>query len=234
MWQQSIPEEKITPQVKVNILSLLMSAYVLLLCLTVCFANFFITVFGMTLPGGIFVFPITFIICDVVGEVYGFSVARMFIWVGMISKLLFSSFAVLSLKSPHPEFFQHAAAYDTVFSPTLRYVISGMAGFFFGEFLNLYILSKWKIKVSGQFFALRSFCTTAIGQAILSIIVDFLAFYGKMTHSQLAWMMFSGWTVKMAYSLFFIMPAWMLVKHLKEHYKIDVFDVNTNFNPFRF
>ena len=245
MWQQTSTQEsekfraaeKITQlapkQFQCSKLSVLLALYVVLLCLTVCFANNFTNVFGMTLPGGIYVFPISFIICDIVGEVYGFGVARLFIWIGIAMELCFAGISELLILIPNAEFFQHGAAYETVFSPTIRYVLSGIAGFFFGEFLNIYILAKWKIKTSGRYFVIRSICTTGIGQALLSIIVDILAFYGKMDNTQLLKMMLSGWAVKMTYSLVFVLPAYLIVRHLKLHDKIDVYDTQTNFNPFR-
>ncbi|MBM7074401.1 VUT family protein [Shewanella sp. 202IG2-18] len=69
-----------------------------MLCLTVCFANNFISIQGITLPGGILVFPITFIICDVVSEVYGYSIAKAFIWIGIIAELIFSSLSLFISK----------------------------------------------------------------------------------------------------------------------------------------
>ena len=231
MWQQT---EQLNYTFKFHKLSILLAFYIVLLCLTVCFANNFISIQGLTLPGGILVFPITFIICDVVSEVYGYSIAKAFIWIGIIAELIFSSLSLFIIQSPHPEFFQHAEAYNTVFKPTMRYVLSGMAGFLFGEFLNIYVLAKWKIKVKGRYFPFRSVCTTAIGQGFLSIIVDSLAFYGKVTNQQLLTMMLTGWAIKMIYSLCFVMPAWALVHHLKKRENIDVYDTKTNFNPFRF
>lgn len=211
----------------------LSSFYVLMLCLTVCFANNIIQTFDMTLPGGIFVFPLSFIVCDVVGEVYGYGIARTFIWIGIISELIFASASQLLILIPHPEFFQHGEAYTTVFSPTLRYVLSGIAGFFVGEFLNIYILSRWKVYWKGKLFVVRSVCTTAIGQLLLSIVVDYLAFYGKMATPHLWMMIFSGWKMKMIYSLLFVLPASMIVRYLKRTDKVDHFDTNTNYNPFK-
>ncbi|WP_218938222.1 queuosine precursor transporter [Parashewanella tropica] len=227
----TVKSQEVIPHKKVL---MLLALYLAILCLTVCFANNFILVFNMTLPGGIFVFPISFIICDVVNEVYGYSTARLFIWIGIIVELIFAytSQAIISL--PNPETFLHGAAYTTVFEPTVRYVFSGMAGFFCGEFLNNYVLSKTKIWLRGKHFIVRSVCTTAIGQGLLSIVVDSLAFGGKLSNANLVKMMIAGWKIKMAYSLIFVIPAWFVVKYIKKHDKVDVYDTNTNFNPFRF
>ena len=219
-------------EVKKNLLFLL-AFYIVLLCTTVSFANDFDDVFGLILPGGIYVFPLTFIICDIVSEVYGYNVGRIFIWIGIVSEFLFTGISELIILVPHPDFFTHGSDYTVVFSPTMRYVISGMTGLLVGEFLNIYILAKWKIKLEGRLFIIRSVCTTALGQALLSIVVDTLAFSGKMNIPDLLWMMLCGWNVKMLYTLFFVLPAWLIVRYLKHKDKIDFYDIKTNFNPFK-
>ncbi|MBM7074716.1 queuosine precursor transporter [Shewanella sp. 202IG2-18] len=217
-----------------NKLLFLQAAYLSVLCLTVCFANYFIKVFGMTLPGGIFVFPVSFIICDVVVEVYGYTTAKMFVWLGIIVEVFFAFTSQWITALPNPDVFIHAQAYNTVFEPTVRYVFSGMAGFFCGEFMNAYLLSTTKIWLQGKHFIVRSVCTTALGQGLLSIVVDYLAFSGKMSNTALVKMVFSGWKIKMAYSLLFVVPAWFIVRYIKKKDNIDVYDTNVNYNPFWF
>ena len=68
---------------------------------------------------------------------------------------------------------------------------------------------------------------------MLSIIVDTLAFGGKMSTPNLLWMMFSGWSIKMLYSFVFVVPAWIIVRYLKRKEGIDYYDTKTNFNPFK-
>jgi len=211
----------------------LFAVYIVFLCITVSFANDFNDIFGLILPGGIYVFPLTFIICDIVSEVYGYSVARTFIWLGIFSEFTFALISEFIILMPHPDFFTHGPDYETVFSPTMRYVLSGMVGFIVGEFLNIYLIAKWKIKLKGKLFIIRSVCTTALGQALLSIIVDTLAFGGKMSTPNLLWMMFSGWSIKMLYSFVFVVPAWIIVRYLKRKEGIDYYDTKTNFNPFK-
>ena len=143
-------------EIKKSVLFLL-AFYVALLCVTVSFANDFNEFFGLILPGGIYVFPLTFIICDVVSEVYGYKLASLFIWIGIISELIFASLSEIIILIPHPDFFIHGADYTTVFSPTMRYVLAGMAGFFVGEFINIYLLAKWKIKLKGRLFIIMKY-----------------------------------------------------------------------------
>lgn len=199
---------------------------------TVCLANKLTMVNGWVLPGGIFVFPFTFGICDIVGEVYGYAYPRLFIWVGVLSEFMFSLVLIGVSHTTAPEYFKHPEAYQIVFDPTFRYVVSGLIALLVGEFVNVYLLAKWKVALRGRFFIFRSLLSTGIGQACLTIIVDILNYTGKMPTDDLISMMISGYSWKMVVAVLLIVPAWIMVKYLKKAENIDHYDVNTNFNPF--
>lgn len=199
---------------------------------TVCLANRITVVGGMLEPGGIFVFPLTFTICDIVGEVYGYAYPRLFIWIGVLSELVFAVIVTSVSHMPFAEFLKHPEAYQIVFDPTLRYVGAGMIALLVGEFANVYFLAKWKISLRGKFFIARSLVSTAFGQACLTIIVDILNYTGKLSSNGLVWMMFCGYMWKMCYAVIMVFPAWLLVKNLKKVENVDHYDINTNFNPF--
>lgn len=213
---------------------LFLGLYLTFLLSTVCLASRITLVNTMLVPGGIFVFPITFCICDIVGEVYGYAYPRLFIWVGILAEFLFSLLVIAVSHLQVPEFFNNAPAYQIVFDPTLRYVCSGLVGLLVGEFMNVYLLAKWKIFLRGKFFILRSLLSTALGQACLTIIVDLLNYFGKLSESSLGWMMLCGYLWKMAFACIMVFPAWLLVRYLKKIENIDYYDINTNFNPFVF
>lgn len=212
----------------------LLAVYLTLMLSTVCLASKIIVIGNIVLPGGIFVFPLAFNMCDVVGEVYGYAYPRMFIWIGVIAEVLFMMVTIAVSHLPSPAYVHHAEAYQMVFDPTLRYVLSGLAGLLVGEFVNIYLLAKAKIAMRGKYFIIRCLISTAIGQGTLTIIVDILNYIGKMPNHDLIVMMISGFSWKMVFGLIFAFPVWMLVKYLKKAEQIDFYDVNTNFTPFTF
>lgn len=209
-----------------------LSCYLTFMLATVCLANKLTVIGNMILPGGIFVFPFTFGICDVVGEVYGYAYPRLFIWVGVFAEFIFSLVLIAVSHTTAPDYFKYPEAYQIVFDPTLRYVVSGLIALLVGEFVNVYLLAKWKIALRGRFFIFRSLLSTAMGQACLTIIVDILNYTGKMPTGDLISMMFSGYYWKMCFAVLLAFPAWLLVKCLKKTENIDHYDVTTNFNPF--
>jgi len=206
--------------------------YLIFLLSTVCLAGKIIQIGPMLVPGGIFVFPITFCICDIVGEVYGYAYPRLFIWIGVLAEFIFSFIVITVSHLSSPNFFNDAEAYQIVFDPTIRYVGSGLIGLLVGELTNVYLLAKWKIFLKGKFFVFRSLLSTAFGQALLTVIVDILNYFGKMAEHSLGWMMVCGYFWKMCSALIMAFPAWLLVRYLKKVEHIDHYDIHTNFNPF--
>ncbi|HAU3758483.1 TPA: queuosine precursor transporter [Legionella pneumophila] len=211
---------------------LLLGLYLTFLLTTVCLASRITQIGSMLEPGGIFVFPLTFSICDIVGEVYGYAYPRLFIWIGVLAEFLFSLVVITVSHLPAPEFFTQASAYEMVFDPTLRYVGSGLVGLLIGELTNVYLLSKWKIFLKGKFFIMRSLLSTALGQALLTIVVDMLNYFGKLSEHHLGWMMVCGYLWKMGCAVLMVFPAWLVVKYLKKVEEVDHYDIHTNFNPF--
>lgn len=213
---------------------LFLGLYLTFLLSTVCLAGRITRINTLILPGGIFVFPLTFCICDIIGEVYGYAYPRLFIWVGVLAEFIFSLLVIIVSHLPSTDFFNYVQDYQIVFDPTLRYVGSSLAGLLIGELTNIYLLTKWKIYLKGRFFILRSLLSSAFGQALLTIIVDFLNYQGKMNHHYLGWMMVCGYFWKMGFATMMVFPAWIIVRYLKRIEQVDHYDINTNFNPFIF
>ena len=213
--------------------NLLLVLYITFLLLVVSLANRFLMLGGMLQAGGIFVFPLTFLICDAISEVYGYSLARKFIWLGAFCELIFALTATAIVHLPYPTEWQHYSAYKVVFDPTIRYVLSGLVALLVGEFINVYILVKWKIRLQGRLFWLRSIIAAACGQAALTIIVDICAFLGVMSLESLVWMMYSGFAWKMAFAILLAYPTWIVIKFLKKSEGVDIYDLNISFNPFK-
>ncbi|NNM58632.1 MAG: queuosine precursor transporter [Legionellales bacterium] len=212
---------------------ILLAIYIGCILITVSLANRLVIFMGVTEAGGIFVFPLMFPILDIMGEVYGYSYPRLFIWLGVAIEFFFSITTILVSAMPSPSGFVYAESYHHVFDPTLRYVFSGLVGTICGEFINVYLLAKWKIRTKGRFFIARSFISTAIGQGFLSFIVINLMFLGKMSYQELLSIAFNGWLFKMVFAFIYVIPAWYVVAYLKNIDKVDYYDFITNFNPFK-
>lgn len=181
------------------------------------------------LPAGVLVFPVIYTLADVVTEVYGYQRARRMLWEAALCGLFFVLAITLLLKLPS----QHAKLYEQALGKVWRIYFAVFVGVTTGSFINIYIISKWKIMARGRFFWFRSFISTAIGDAAITIIVDFIAFIGTMSFSKVVTVVLSIYLFKVFYAFCASIPAAIAVNYLKKAENSDVYDYITNFNPFK-
>lgn len=182
--------------------------------------------------GATFIFPLTYILSDITAEVYGYRVARLLIWLTLACEALFALLVTIIVSMPDisPENqIVNQAALGSVF----RFVLSGFVAVVISDFLNIYLLSRWKILVHGQYFCLRSVASTAIASLILVFITIGIAFYGKIPFGQMMHLIGSAYMLELFYAVLFVYPAFFIAEYIKRKEKIDVYDLGTNFNPFK-
>src|SRR5574344_982375 len=127
---------------------------------------------------GLFIFPISYILNDVIAEVWGFSKAKLIIWCGFAMNFLAVLVFQLSILAPGSENFSHQDAFQLVLGNTMRLVFSSFIAFLTGSFLNAYVMSKMKVWQQGKRFSLRAITSTLIGEGADSLVFFSLAFYG--------------------------------------------------------
>ncbi len=196
----------------------------------------------ITLPGGtewsfgagVLFFPVSYIIGDVLTEVYGYARARRVIWTGFAALLFmaFMAWAVVSL--PAADGWDGQDAYEQVFGNTWRIVAASMIAFWAGEFANSYVLAKMKIWTKGKALWTRTIGSTVVGQGLDSLIFYPLAFYGLAGWPpELLWqVVISQWLIKTAWEAILTPLTYFAVGWLKREEGIDIFDTDTNFSPF--
>jgi uncharacterized integral membrane protein (TIGR00697 family) len=185
-------------------------------------------------PGATIVFPLTYLIGNIVTEVYGYDAARKFIWYGLVAEIVYALFVKGVLLLPSPTFWHFQNDYNVVFGSLLRFVMAGLIGDITSSFLNAYLISKWKIFTKGKYFWLRSICATAISEFSLVVLTAYVAFVGKVPFSIMLNMFLSAYGLELVYALLFVFPGYLIVLFLKYSEKIDVFDYDVNYNPFKF
>jgi queuosine precursor transporter len=121
---------------------------------------------------------------DVIAEVYGYQMAKKIIWYAFACDFIF---AILVLFISHiPSANQsETAGYIQVLGPLLRAVVAQTIGVLSGAFINIYLISKWKIMTNGRYFWLRSIGSSTIGEAMMLIISAFIALVGVLSLSKL-------------------------------------------------
>jgi uncharacterized integral membrane protein (TIGR00697 family) len=184
---------------------------------------------------GILFFPLSYVIGDVLTEVYGYARARRCIWVGTSALLFMAFMAWVVVKLPPAATWTNQLAYEAVFGQVPRIVFASIVAFWAGEFVNSFVLAKMKVLTSGRHLWSRTIGSTVAGQGIDSLIFYPLAFLGAdgWTTDLVIKVLFTQWALKVAWEVLLTPVTYAVVNGLKRGEGVDVFDVHTEFTPFR-
>ena len=183
---------------------------------------------------GVLFFPVSYIIGDVLTEVYGYAHARRVIWTGFAALLFMAFMAAVVVALPPAADWPGQEAYEFVFGNSWRIVIASMAAFWAGEFANSFVLAKMKVMTGGRFLWMRTIGSTIVGQGLDSLIFYPLAFYGLVGWpiEQLWQVVLSQWVIKTAWEALLTPVTYAVVGFLKRREGVEVFDRDTDFSPF--
>ncbi len=190
-----------------------------------------VDLFGFILPAAIFIFPISYIIGDILTEVYGYSRARKVIWLGFLCNFIAVLAIWIGQIIPPASFWDGQEAYARILGYTPRLLLSSFLAYLVGEFTNSFILAKLKIMTRGRWLWLRTISSTLVGQGLDSMIFITLAFVGTIPVSGLITAIVTQWIVKSIYEALVTPLTYVVVNFLKKKENLDVYDHDTRFNP---
>ncbi|MGL4314429.1 MAG: queuosine precursor transporter [Sphingomonas sp.] len=198
---------------------------------------------------GILFFPLSYIIDDVLTEVYGYARARRVIWVGFVALafLVVMEWTVVAL--PPAADWKGQPQYEYVFGlpphwvKTFPYISVGIGGriafaslcaFWVGDILNSYVLAKMKILTQGKWLWTRTIGSTIVGEGADSLVFYPLAFYGlpDWPVGALLMVMLSQFVLKVSWEVVLTPVTYAVVGFLKRAEGVDVYDRGTDFSPF--
>lgn len=187
-----------------------------------------------TFDGGTLLFPISYVIGDVLTEVYGFREARKVIWIGFLCAALMSLVVWLVGILPAATEWKNQESYNIILGTNPRIVLGSLAAYFMGSLSNSIILSKMKVFTKGKYLWTRTIGSTIIGEAIDTSIFIIIAFFGVFSNSLLLSIFISNYIFKVGFEILVTPVTYRVVSFLKNVEKIDVYDTNINYNPFLF
>ena len=187
----------------------------------------------LTFGAAVIFFPITYILGDVLTEVYGFQRARRVIWLSFGAMLFAAvmSWVVITMPAA-PQKLEIQRHYEAVFSATPRIFMASLLAFLVGDFLNSIVLAKRKVIDQGQAFWKRAILSTVVGQAADSLIFYPLAFAGIWSWELIGTIMITHYTLKVGIEVVGVPLSSRVVTFLKRAEGVDYFDRGTDFNPF--
>lgn len=218
-----------------------MAAFVAILLLSNVIGAGKVAVINLPLIGdwpfgaGILFFPVSYVIGDVLTEVYGYARARRVIWAGFAAVVFMAFMAWVVVQLPPAPDWKNQAAYDVIFGQVPRIVFASVIAFWAGEFVNSFVLARMKVWTGGKHLWTRTIGSTIAGQAVDSAIFYPLAFWGAegWTNALVVKVLFTQWALKVGWEVLLTPVTYAVVGFLKSREGIDVFDRGTDFTPFR-
>ena len=205
----------------------------ILFCVCLIAANILetkqISVLGISLTGGLIVFPISYIINDCVCEVWGFQKARLLIWTGFAMNFFFVAMGALCDWIPGAPYWTNEAGFHAIFGLAPRVAAASFVAFIVGSFANAYVMSKMKIRDKGRNFSLRAILSTIVGESFDSVIFFPLALGGVVPTEELPKLMLWQVLLKTVYEVIALPITIRIVKALKEHEGEDTYDNDVNY-----
>ena len=206
----------------------------ILFCVCLIAANILetkqISVLGISLTGGLIVFPISYIINDCVCEVWGFQKARLLIWTGFAMNFFFVAMGALCDWIPGAPYWTNEAGFHAIFGLAPRVAAASFVAFIVGSFANAYVMSKIKIRDKGRNFSLRAILSTIVGESFDSVIFFPLALGGVVPTEELPKLMLWQVLLKTVYEVIALPITIRIVKALKEHEGEDTYDNDVNYS----
>lgn len=185
-----------------------------------------------TFGAGVLFFPLSYVIGDVLTEVYGYARARRVVWAGFAAMIFMSLMSLVIVKLPAADGWDGQEAYESVFGQTSRIVFASLIAFWAGELVNAYIMARMKVWTRGRHLWTRTIGSTVFGQGVDSIIFYPLAFMGVWSDELLIGVMLTNFALKVAWEALLTPVTYRVVGFLKKAEQEDYYDTETNFTPF--
>lgn len=179
---------------------------VFMICANVM-ASKIISVGGFIIDAGTLTYPFTFMIGDVLADLYGYKSAKKIILWGFVANFIFSIFCMLGTFVPGLYVDDVLTnSYNILFSYNIRILIAGFLGYIFGSMLNAASL-VWIKKITGEkWLALRTIGSTVLGAAVDTALFTVIAWVGSIPVKDMIIMGLSGYVVKIIFETVIATP----------------------------
>jgi uncharacterized integral membrane protein (TIGR00697 family) len=187
----------------------------------------------LSFDGGTILFPLAYIFCDILTEVYGYARSRRVIWTGFAMNLLMVLVFWIVGKLPADPTWGLQESYNNILGVVWRIVLGSLCAYLVGEFMNSYVLAKLKVKTSGRFFWLRAIGSTIVGEFFDTTIFLTIAFAGILPWNLIGVIWLTNYVFKVMVEVVLLPVTYRVVGWLKKKEEEDYYDRDTNFNPLK-
>jgi uncharacterized integral membrane protein (TIGR00697 family) len=165
--------------------------------------------------GGAFLFPLVYVVGDLLSEVYGWRATRRAIWLGFgLSALGALTFWLVQLAPPAADW-PNQDAFEAVLGFVPRIVLASLAGFLVGQLLNAWVLVRIKERTLESRLWLRLMGSTAVGEFADTLVFCTIAFYGVITGGTFANYVITGYVYKVAVEVLVLPVTYRVIAAVK-------------------
>jgi uncharacterized integral membrane protein (TIGR00697 family) len=192
----------------------------------------------LTFDAGTLLFPISYVFGDVLVEVYGYRRSRRVIWIGFgCAALLSLTLAIVRALPGDAQWIADVGpdAFDAVLGTLAsgRIILGSLVAYFVGEFSNAYIMARMKVRTRGRWLWSRTIASTLVGELVDTVLFVGIAFLGIWPPELLLSIILSNYLFKTGVEAAVTPLTYRVVGFLKRAEGVDVYDVDTDFNPFK-
>lgn len=194
---------------------------------------------SMAFDAGTLLFPVSYIFGDILTEVYGYRRSRRVIWLGFACLVLTSLiFAIVSALPGEAQWQGYAgqAAYLAILGGISSggIVLASLAGYWGGEFANSFVLAKMKVITGGRHLWARTIGSTLVGELVDSLVFVVIAcLFSVFPWSLFITLLLTNYLFKCTVEALMTPMTYLAVNRLKRAEDVDVYDIGTDFNPFK-
>lgn len=179
-------------------------------------ASKIISIFGISMTGGVLVFPISYILGDVITEVYGYKKSKKIIIYGFICNLIMVLLFALAMKLPYPEFWTNQDAFVAILSNTPRILLASFIGYLVGGLSNSLIMDYIKNNSKIKYLWFRTILSTIIGEGLDTFIFLVIGFVGTMPFKELMYMVLCQSMAKILYEVVLTPITYKVIAYIEK------------------
>jgi queuosine precursor transporter len=209
---------------QMNLLEIMTIVFIVTMLIANIIAVKIIKIGPFTFPAGTIIFPISYIINDILTEVYGYKVARRVIWMGFFSNLFFVIVVSIAQILPPAPFWDGQQAFQRILGFTPRLLAASFLAYLIGSLINAKIMEVMKVITNERFLWSRTIGSTIVGEGIDSVLFMMIAFAGTIPVRNWLNSALTIWIVKTLYETlatpltYFVIDSVKKVENFKGFY----------------
>lgn len=191
---------------------------------------------GVAFTGADVIFPLVYLMGDVLTEIYGFARSRLVIWTGLAANIMLSgALWLVGLMPGEAEWLAQGgqAAWDMLLGLAPRIAAASLMAYLVGEFVNSYVLSRLKVVMRGRHLWMRTISSSLLGQGVDTMIFFPIAYGGQWPWALIFEIMAVAYVLKVSVEALMTPVTYAVVTFLKKRTGVDVYDDHADYNPFR-